>query len=80
MELPYLPVGNQQVKKLTSFLHKNSTKSVFLVYKLKTSHMKKFFLLAISATLFTGVAMAHGDGKKCAKGKECAKDGVCVGV
>ncbi|MEO0065976.1 MAG: hypothetical protein RI983_1302 [Bacteroidota bacterium] len=37
--------------------------------------MKKFFLLAISATLFTGVALAHGDGKKCAKGKECAKDG-----
>ena len=37
--------------------------------------MKKLFLFAISATLFTGVALAHGDGKKCAKGKECAKDG-----
>jgi hypothetical protein len=23
----------------------------------------------------SGVAFAHGDGKKCAKGKECAKEG-----
>lgn len=37
--------------------------------------MKKLFLFAISATLFTGVALAYGDGKKCAKGKECAKEG-----
>jgi hypothetical protein len=70
-----LPAGNQQVKKLTSFLQKNSTKAVILIHQLKTNHMKKLFLFAISATLFTGVALAHGDGKKCAKGKECAKDG-----
>ncbi len=37
--------------------------------------MKKVFLLATAAFLFTGVAFAHGgDGKKCAKGKECCKD------
>ncbi len=37
--------------------------------------MKKVFLFATAAFLMTGVAFAHGDGKKCAKGKECAKDG-----
>jgi len=34
--------------------------------------MKKVFLLATAAFLFTGFAFAHeGDGKKCAKGKDC---------
>ena len=37
--------------------------------------MKKVFLLATAAFLFTGMAFAHqGDGKKCAKGKDCCKD------
>ncbi len=37
--------------------------------------MKKIFVLATAAFLFTGVAFAHGgDGKKCGKGeKECCK-------
>ena len=34
--------------------------------------MKKVFLLATAAFLFTGFAFAHqDDGKKCAKGKDC---------
>ncbi|MBA4259939.1 MAG: hypothetical protein C0446_12300 [Chitinophaga sp.] len=37
--------------------------------------MKKAFLFATAAFLMSGVAFAYGDGKKCAKGKECAKDG-----
>lgn len=44
--------------------------------------MKKVFLLASAAFLFSGVAFAHeGEGgkkKKCAKGKtECAKKSSC---
>jgi hypothetical protein len=37
--------------------------------------MKKIFLLATIACLFTGVSFAHdGGGKKCAKGgKDCCK-------
>lgn len=39
--------------------------------------MKKLFLLATAAFLFTGFAFSNqgGDGKKCAKGKECHKEG-----
>ncbi|WP_295234547.1 hypothetical protein [Sediminibacterium sp.] len=44
-------------------------------HNLKTNHMKKTFLFAVAALLMSGVAFAHGDGKKCAKGKECAKEG-----
>lgn len=38
--------------------------------------MKKLFLLATAAFLFTGFAFSNqgGDGKKCAKVKECCKD------
>ncbi len=36
--------------------------------------MKKVFLFATAAFLFSGVAFAGGDGKKCAKSKECGKD------
>lgn len=43
--------------------------------------MKKIFLLATAAFIFTGVSFAHdGNGKKCGKGdcckdkKECSKD------
>lgn len=36
--------------------------------------MKKFLVLATAAFLFTGVAFAGGDGKKCAKSKECGKN------
>ncbi len=36
--------------------------------------MKKVILFATAAFLFSGVAFASGDGKKCAKSKECAKD------
>lgn len=39
--------------------------------------MKKVFLVATAALLFTGISFAHsGDGKKCGKGeKECCKKG-----
>jgi hypothetical protein len=37
--------------------------------------MKKILMLATAAFLVTGVAFAHGDDKKCAKGKECCKKG-----
>jgi hypothetical protein len=40
----------------------------------KITSMKKVFLLATAAFLFTGFAFAHGDGKKCGKGKDCCKD------
>jgi hypothetical protein len=33
--------------------------------------MKKLLVLATAAFLFTGVAFAGGDGKKCAKSKDC---------
>jgi hypothetical protein len=37
--------------------------------------MKKIFLLATAAFLFTGVSFAHdGNGKKCGKGSDCCKD------
>jgi hypothetical protein len=37
--------------------------------------MKKIFLLATAAFLFTGVSFAHdGNGKKCGKGQDCCKD------
>lgn len=36
--------------------------------------MKKVFLFASAAFLFSGVAFANGDGKKCAKSKECGKE------
>jgi len=36
--------------------------------------MKKVFLFATAAFLFSGVAFAGGDGKKCAKSKECGKE------
>jgi hypothetical protein len=36
--------------------------------------MKKVLVLATAAFLFTGVAFAGGDGKKCAKSKECGKE------
>ena len=31
-------------------------------------------MLATAAFLVSGVAFAHGDGKKCGKGKECKKE------
>lgn len=37
--------------------------------------MKKILMLATAAFLVSGVAFAHGDDKKCAKGKECCKKG-----
>ncbi len=36
--------------------------------------MKKVLVLATAAFLFTGVAFAGGDGKKCGKSKDCAKE------
>jgi hypothetical protein len=36
--------------------------------------MKKVLVLATAAFLFTGVAFAGGDGKKCAKSKDCGKE------
>ncbi len=36
--------------------------------------MKKVLVLATAAFLFSGVAFASGDGKKCAKSKECGKE------
>lgn len=36
--------------------------------------MKKVLVLATAAFLFTGVAFAGGDGKKCGKSKECGKE------
>lgn len=35
--------------------------------------MKKVLVLATAAFLYTGVAFAGGDGKKCAKSKDCCK-------
>ncbi len=37
--------------------------------------MKKILTLATAAFLFTGVAFAHGDDKKCSKGDKCCKKG-----
>ena len=36
--------------------------------------MKKLLVVATAAFLFTGVAFAGGDGKKCAKSKDCGKE------
>ncbi len=36
--------------------------------------MKKVLVLATAAFLFTGVAFAGGDGKKCGKSKDCGKE------
>ena len=36
--------------------------------------MKKVILFATAAFLFSGVAFASGDGKKCAKSKDCGKE------
>ncbi|HET9055295.1 MAG TPA: hypothetical protein VFN30_00465 [Chitinophagaceae bacterium] len=35
--------------------------------------MKKLFVLTTAAFLFSGIAFAHGGGKKCSK-KECKKE------